>query len=515
MQGLTAATVNGEQTTLACGRPERRRAVAGGPRILNAQAPSTSLQDSDLDRALLAGYARSRLVGSLAMTALVLLAAYLASTWLPAASIVIWTVVALCAHALLGVLCLSFRAPTPNLIETRLWKGLFVFAESLGGLSWVGLLMLLSPEQGTDPAVFQFCTMLVVVAAGSTLAANLPSAATAATAPVALAMVALFALRHEPLFIALASLSIAIEIFFLSLSLSQRLRNAAHGLLKRDAEQARLAADLASARAGSEQSLRMADEANLARSRFLATMNHELRTPLNAILGFSEVMKNEVLGPMQNATYREYASDIHASGGHLLSLINEILDLSGLEAGRYELNEEPVDLAQIVADCEAFVASRARNRGLRLVVEIEPDLPKLRADPRGLRQVVLNLLSNAIKFTPTGGEILVRAGWTAGGGQYVSIRDNGPGIPATEMSIVLSPFGQGESTIRMAEPGAGMGLPIVEAITRLHGGTFELRSKLAEGTEAVACFPRSRVSEPEAPAPARAKENVLLWRSAS
>lgn len=282
------------------------------------------------------------------------------------------------------------------------------------------------------------------------------------------------------------------------------------------AEQARLAFELAAAQAASKHSLRIADEANLARTRFLATMNHELRTPLNAILGFSEVMKSEVLGPMHNETYREYAGDIHASGRHLLALINEILDLSGLESGRHALNEEAVDLAEILIACETLISPRARNRGLRITLAIEPDLPKLRADPAGIRQIAINLLSNAVKFTPTGGEILVRAGWTAGGGQYISIRDNGPGIAAGEIATVMSPFGQGESTIRMAEPGAGMGLPIVEAITRLHGGTFELRSSVGDGTEALACFPRSRVIETDAQsieAP-QAEETEILWRAA-
>ncbi|MFC5515504.1 HAMP domain-containing sensor histidine kinase [Kaistia terrae] len=282
------------------------------------------------------------------------------------------------------------------------------------------------------------------------------------------------------------------------------------------AEQARLAFELAAAQATSKHSLRIADEANLARTRFLATMNHELRTPLNAILGFSEVMMSEVLGPMHNPAYRDYAGDIHASGRHLLGLINEILDLSGLEAGRYALNEGAVDLAEVLIACEALVGPRARNRGLQILVEIEPALPKLRADPGGIRQIALNLLSNAVKFTPTGGEIFIRAGWTAGGGQYISIRDNGPGIAVAEIATVMSPFGQGESTIRMAEPGAGMGLPIVEAITRLHGGTFELRSSVGDGTEALACFPRSRVIETESPAieTPLAEETEILWRAA-
>ena len=509
MQGLTAATDKGEVPTLPSGRLERRRAGFAGSRL--ADATVSPQQKHRLDAVLLARYARTRLSGSFAMAALILMAASIASIWLPSASIALWTSLTLCAHTLLAVLCFCYRAP--NRIATRSWTGLFVGAELLCGLSWIGLFALLSDATGLEATIFQFATLLVVIAASTTLTASLSAAAMAATVPMVLAMVALFALRHEPLYFALAGLALSIEIFFLSLS--QRAHNATRSQLEHRAEQERLAAALAEAHLRAEQSLRVADEANLARSRFLSTMNHELRTPLNAILGFSEVMKNEVLGPMQNGTYREYAGDIHASGGHLLALIDQILDLSGLEAGRYELQEEPVDLVDLVRGCGSLVGPRIVKRGLNLVVEVEPDLPPLHADPRGLRQILLNLLSNAIKFTPEGGEITLQAGWTAGGGQYVAVRDNGPGIAAGEMAVVLSPFGQGENTIRMAEPGAGLGLPMVEAITRLHGGTFELRSAPGAGTLAIASFPRVRVTEPSDTVTQTSETNVVLWRSAS
>ncbi|WP_292141893.1 HAMP domain-containing sensor histidine kinase, partial [Mesorhizobium sp.] len=228
-----------------------------------------------------------------------------------------------------------------------------------------------------------------------------------------------------------------------------------------------------------------------AKSRFLASMSHELRTPLNAILGFSEVMSNEVLGPMSNPTYRDYAHDVHESGQHLLDLINEILDLSRIEAGRYQLNEEPVMLLGIVEDCCHMMELRARNKDIRVVQDFEHELPRLFADERAVRQITLNLLSNAIKFTATGGEIRVRVGWTAGGGQYISIKDNGPGIPEDEIPIVLSAFGQGSIAIKSAEQGTGLGLPIVQGLLAMHGGEFELHSKLREGTEAIAIFPLS------------------------
>jgi two-component system cell cycle sensor histidine kinase PleC len=243
----------------------------------------------------------------------------------------------------------------------------------------------------------------------------------------------------------------------------------------------------------SDEARRRAEEANMAKSRFLASMSHELRTPLNAILGFSEVMAEEVLGPLNNPLYKEYSGDIHRSGQHLLDLINEILDLSRIEAGRYDLHEEAIALLEIADDCVGMIQLRARAKNIRIVQQFETTLPHVWADEKSIRQVILNLLSNAVKFTPQGGEITIKAGWTAGGGQYVSIRDNGPGIPEEEIPVVLSAFGQGSIAIKSAEQGTGLGLPIVQAILAKHDGQFVLRSRLREGTEVIAILPAKRV----------------------
>ena len=264
-------------------------------------------------------------------------------------------------------------------------------------------------------------------------------------------------------------------------------------LLSFQTEKDDLIAELEVAKSMSDEARRRAEEANLAKSRFLASMSHELRTPLNAILGFSEVMSTEVLGPLNNPTYKEYVSDIHTSGQHLLNLINEILDLSRIEAGRYQLSEEAVQLVDVTDDCIGMVQLRARAKSIRIVNQFEPDMPAIWADEKSIRQVILNLLSNAVKFTPSGGEIVVKAGWTASGGQYVSIKDNGPGIPEEEIPVVLSAFGQGSIAIKSAEQGTGLGLPIVQAILHKHDGQFLLKSKLREGTEAIAILPAKRV----------------------
>ena len=228
-------------------------------------------------------------------------------------------------------------------------------------------------------------------------------------------------------------------------------------------------------------------------------MSHELRTPLNAILGFSEVMKTEVFGAHVVPAYKEYSSDIHNSGVHLLGLINEILDLSRIEAGRYELKEESVSLVSIVEDCHHLLKLRASNRGIIIHEIFEPALPRLWADERAIRQICLNLLSNAIKFTPQGGEIWLKGGWTASGGQYISVKDTGAGIPEEEIPVVLASFGQGSNSIKSVEQGAGLGLPIAKSLVDLHGGTFTLKSKLRIGTEVIVTFPPERVVAAMAP----------------
>jgi two-component system cell cycle sensor histidine kinase PleC len=218
-----------------------------------------------------------------------------------------------------------------------------------------------------------------------------------------------------------------------------------------------------------------------------------LRTPLNAILGFSEVMKSEIFGTHTVPVYQEYSSDIHNSGVHLLNLINEILDLSRIEAGRYELNEEAVSLVHVVADCHHLLKLRASNRGITIHEVFEQSMPRIWGDERAVRQIVLNLLSNSIKFTPQGGEIWLKVGWTASGGQYLSVKDTGSGIAESEIPIVLASFGQGSNSIKSAEQGAGLGLPIAKSLIDMHGGTFTLKSKLRIGTEVVVTFPPERV----------------------
>jgi two-component system cell cycle sensor histidine kinase PleC len=306
-----------------------------------------------------------------------------------------------------------------------------------------------------------------------------------------------FALRGTLDDYILATLAVATEAYFTLLA--QRLHSSTLATLEARAEKDALIGELEQAKAISDEARYRAEAANVSKSRFLAQMSHELRTPLNAILGFSEVMKSEIFGPHAVPAYKEYSADIHNSGVHLLNLINEILDLSRIEAGRYELNEEPISLVHVVADCHHLLKLRASNRGITIHEVFEQNLPKLWGDERATRQVVLNLLSNSIKFTPPGGEIWLKVGWTASGGQYLSVKDTGSGIAEDEIPVVLASFGQGSNSIKSAEQGAGLGLPIAKSLIDMHGGTFTLKSTLRVGTEVIVTYPPERVMTALAP----------------
>ena len=243
--------------------------------------------------------------------------------------------------------------------------------------------------------------------------------------------------------------------------------------------------------------------ANSAKSEFLANMSHELRTPLNAVIGFSQLIYDQAYGPVGIAKYVEYAKDINDSGNHLLCLINDILDLSKIEAGMLELDEEIVDVAQIIRSAHVLLKERAEAGGVVLKHEIPADLPALRADERKLKQILLNLLSNAVKFTPAGGHVELRAATDAEGGFSISVADDGIGIAPEDMAKAMAPFGQVDSTLSRKYDGTGLGLPLTLALVELHGGDLTLESVAGSGTRATVRFPAERVV-----APNRAVERV-------
>lgn len=236
-----------------------------------------------------------------------------------------------------------------------------------------------------------------------------------------------------------------------------------------------------------------AEYANRTKTEFLANMSHELRTPLNAIIGFSEFIMKEILGPIGTPKYAEYITDINNSGLHLLSIINDILDLARLEAGRLELNESDISASALVAACLAIMRERAEEAGVTLVVDMPADLPMLHADERAVKQILFNLLSNAIKFTPKGGQVTVSLGEERDGSFDVVVRDTGIGMSESEIVTALSPFGQVDSKRARMHQGTGLGFPICESLMRLHGGVLRIQSVPEQGTTVTASFPHERV----------------------
>ncbi len=236
-----------------------------------------------------------------------------------------------------------------------------------------------------------------------------------------------------------------------------------------------------------------AEAANRGKTEFLANMSHELRTPLNAIIGFSEIIGREMFGPLDNDKYRSYAQDIGKSGAHLLSIVNDMLDLSRIEAGKTELNEEAIDLGQIARESLILVQASLDTRKITFQTEFDPELPKLRADRRAVKQILLNLLSNAVKFTDNDGAVTLRTTMDGNGSIQMAVRDTGIGMPEEEIEKVLKPFGQAESVMRYQHQGTGLGLSLSKSLVELHGGNLRIESQLGVGTTVMVHFPSERV----------------------
>ncbi len=472
---------------------ERRR-VALHVREAREKLTSSGTGYRAFDLELLRLYAERRRAALPGLALLSVALALVVLQWAPLPSLLAWVGLVCGALLLVSRLAGRFLEQTEATTTPKRWARLFALGEVVLGSSYALIVLIAWNPEEPQAATFMLVALLLVAAMNATVTATVPAAVYGGLTPMTLAILAVLhpaGLTGNDWLIAV--LALGTLVYFIDLS--RKLHAAALQAIAFEVEKDELIAELERSRVNSDLARHRAEESNLAKSRFLATMSHELRTPLNAILGFSEVMKSELFGGHAVPAYKGYAADIHSSGEHLLMLINEILDLSRVEAGRYELREEPVDLAAILDECRHLMALRAKKKGIEIYEEPAPRLPRLWADGRALRQVGLNLLSNAIKFTPQGGQVRIRLGIDELGRQFFAIIDTGAGIPESEIPLVMSSFGRGSLAHKTAEEGTGLGLPIVKGLVELHGGTFTLKSKVREGTEVIVTFPPERVMD--------------------
>ena len=488
-QGVSSQT---DKNIVDLSRSHKNKAVAKAVKATRERLQTGHAGTQLFDREMMLMHLATTLQGATVMPILIILITAIGTWFSQSLELIGWALVALTLHALnLFIAKQANRQAVTNESALR-WRHWLLAGHVLNGIGWALFALHRCDDcVSNDYLLFKGAGLLVALSVVSLANTMLRQAVLFSFAPVAIVLAVKAILSRNGLDVGLLAIFLTALAFFVYVN--DRLFVSNRKILSFQSEKDDLIAELEVAKSMSDEARRRAEEANLAKSRFLASMSHELRTPLNAILGFSEVMATEVMGPLNNPIYKEYAGDIHRSGQHLLDLINEILDLSRIEAGKYELNEEAISLTEICDDCVGMVQLRARAKNIGIQPHMEASLPPVWADEKSIRQVVLNLLSNAVKFTPQGGEITIKVGWTASGGQYISIRDNGPGIPENEIPVVLSAFGQGSIAIKSAEQGTGLGLPIVQAILAKHDGQFHLKSKLREGTEAIAILPARRV----------------------
>jgi signal transduction histidine kinase len=277
-----------------------------------------------------------------------------------------------------------------------------------------------------------------------------------------------------------------------------RIRNRSiAGMIRLQLENQELVRDLSSAKDTADKARSSAEQASRVKSEFLAHMSHELRTPLNAIIGFSEVIKDQILGPVGNERYRSYVTDIFSAGQHLLQLVNDVLDLSTLESGRAMLSEGELDIAGLIRDCVKLVKGQADKNAIHLAVELPSDILSVSVygDERRLKQVILNLLSNAIKFSSAGQSVTIAAARTGSGELIIAVKDAGIGMEPADIPAALQPFRQLDSALTRRFEGTGLGLPLAKTLVELHGGTLALESAPGAGTAVTVALPKERLRD--------------------
>lgn len=471
------------------------------------------------ERDLLTLFVQNQIKVVLALPFFAALFALMTLQWTPWHQSLAWFGAALGCQMIQYALCRIYLRTPPKKSQFTEWLGIMSAAEFFTAACWSVPLFLLWNNASDLQHVYIVASLMAMIAARIMISANFMPIVVAGTGLMTLALAVRCLSEPGYLYAGLGALAIGCQVFFVLVA--RKLQETARDMLIFKAQKDELVSRLMLerdkseiAKAEAQREKQRAEEASKAKSQFLATMSHELRTPLNAILGFSEIIGREMFGRHEVTAYKTYANDIHNSGSYLLSLVNDILDLTRIEAGRRDIHSEPLALGETLEDVRNFISFKLTERAQTLDFDIPANLPKIMADRRAVRQVWINLLSNAAKFSPKEGRIIVRARHRDSGEIAVSIIDNGPGMPEEEIETAMEAFSRGALAVKKAVDGAGLGLPIVKGLVTMHGGSFVLRSKPGLGTEATVIFPPTRVlsgpragivTEPAAASPSQRK----------
>jgi two-component system cell cycle sensor histidine kinase PleC len=442
-------------------------------------------------RDLLEQFLRNQLKLAPTMPLIALVLSLTASMWCGFATVSPWLFGVTGCNLIQLYLCKLYFKVDRSRDEQREWIGIMAASELMQGMFWVLPLFLFWPGSNSQQGTFLVAAIMAVNALRFLIVSNFMPVLVAGTGIMTIGVALRCIAEFDVVYASLGSMLITLEVFFLFVA--RQLQETARDMLIYRNQKDLLIRELRQAKDSAEQERTKAEKANAAKSTFLANMSHELRTPLNAILGFSEILQRELFGPLANTAYKDYAGDINNSGRYLLGLINDILDISRIEAGRREIAEEPLNLMEPIEHAQHLLDIHAMEKGISVSLDIADGLPKVVADERAVRQVMINLLTNAIKFTHKGGKVILGASRLPDGSVQISVKDNGPGIPAEEVKQALSAFTRGRLATTKAIDGAGLGLSIVKGIMRLHGGSVDIDSTLGEGTNVMCNFPARRV----------------------